>query len=171
MTGQQSTLNCHLELILKEEILLDTRYVIPNVFCMHDVHINSGFPKAFLHKACLGFANRKPVCSAVDRMTSDWLIDWSFYGLTCCLKVPGLGVELELQLLAHTTAIATPDPSRICNLRQSLWQRGILSPLSEARDGTRILKDTSRILNLLSHNGNSQNFFKSYLRVCFKNYN
>ena len=34
-------------------------------------------------------------------------------------------------------------------------QCGILNPLSEARDQTRILTGTSRILNALSHNGNS----------------
>ena len=27
------------------------------------------------------------------------------------MEVPGLGVELEMQLLAHVTATATPDPS------------------------------------------------------------
>ena len=32
----------------------------------------------------------------------------------------------------------------------------ILNPLSEARDGAHILVDASRILNPLSHNGNSQ---------------
>ena len=34
-------------------------------------------------------------------------------------------------------------------------QHWILDPLSEARDQTRILMDTSRVLNSLSHNGNS----------------
>ena len=32
-----------------------------------------------------------------------------------------------------------------------LWQHQILYPLSESRDGTRILMDTSWILNLMSH--------------------
>ena len=32
------------------------------------------------------------------------------------IEVPRLGVELELQLLAYTTAAAMPDPSRIYNL-------------------------------------------------------
>ena len=50
------------------------------------------------------------------------------------MEVPSLGVELELQLLAYTTATATPDPSSICDLRHSLWQRQILNPLSEAWD-------------------------------------
>ena len=55
---------------------------------------------------------------------------------------PRLGVELELQLLAYTIAIATPGPSCICNLCYSLQQRQILNPLREARDQTCILTDT-----------------------------
>ena len=50
------------------------------------------------------------------------------------MEVPGLGVKLELQLLAYTTATATLDPSHICNLCHSLWQTQILIPLSKARD-------------------------------------
>ena len=48
------------------------------------------------------------------------------------MEVPGLGVVLELQLLAYTTTTATPDPSLICDLHRSSWQRQILNPLSEA---------------------------------------
>ena len=43
-------------------------------------------------------------------------------------------VELELQLLAYPPASATPDPSHICDLNPTLWQRWILNPLSEASD-------------------------------------
>ena len=52
------------------------------------------------------------------------------------MKVPGLGVQLELQLPAYTTAIAMWDPSHICILHHSSWQRWILSPPSKARDWT-----------------------------------
>ena len=51
----------------------------------------------------------------------------------------GLGVKLELQLLTFTTATTIPDPSRICKLHHSSWQRQILNPLSEARDRTQSL--------------------------------
>ena len=61
------------------------------------------------------------------------------------MEVPRLGVKSQLQLLTYTTAIATWDPSRICDLHHSLWQHQILNPLSEARDQTRILMDTSHI--------------------------
>ena len=68
------------------------------------------------------------------------------------MEVSILAVESELQLLFYTTATAMPDPSSICNLYHSLW---ILNPLIGIRDQTHILMDTSRILNLLSYNGNS----------------
>ena len=51
-------------------------------------------------------------------------------------------VELELQLLAYVTATATWDPSLICDLHDSSWQRPIFNPLSKARDRTCILMVT-----------------------------
>ena len=61
------------------------------------------------------------------------------------MEVPKLGVKSELQLLAYSTATATPDPCCICNLHHCLGQCQILNPLSEARDQTRVLMDTSRV--------------------------
>ena len=57
------------------------------------------------------------------------------------MEAPRLEIKLELeqQLLAYTTATATPDPSRICNLHHSLWQCQIFNPPNEARDWTRNL--------------------------------
>ena len=71
------------------------------------------------------------------------------------IETPKRGVESELQLPAYTTATATPDLSHICNVHCSLRQGWILNPLREARDGIHILMDASRVLNPLSHNGNS----------------
>ena len=59
------------------------------------------------------------------------------------MEVPRLGVELELQLSAYTTATPTWDPSCICNLHHSSWQCRILNPLSEDRDWIPFLMDTS----------------------------
>ena len=61
------------------------------------------------------------------------------------MEVPSLGVELELQLLAYTTATATWNLSHVCNLHHSSWQCWILNPLREARDGTGDLMDTSGV--------------------------
>ena len=59
------------------------------------------------------------------------------------MKIPGLGVKLELQLLAYAAATSTWDSSRICNIRCSLRHRWILNPLSEARHRTHILSNPS----------------------------
>ena len=52
------------------------------------------------------------------------------------MEVSRLGVQLELHLLAYTTATATSDPRQVCNLDDSSWQHWILNPLSETRDQT-----------------------------------
>lgn len=62
------------------------------------------------------------------------------------MEVPRLGVQSELQPLAYATATATPDPSHICDPHHRSQQHQILNPLSKARDPTRVLMDTSRIL-------------------------
>ena len=59
------------------------------------------------------------------------------------MEVPRLGVKSKLELLA--TATATAHPSHICELYHSSWQCQIPEPLSEARDQTHILMDTSQI--------------------------
>ena len=59
------------------------------------------------------------------------------------MEVTRLGVEPELQLPAYATATATRDLSGVCDLHHSSRQRQMLKLLSEARDQTRILMDTS----------------------------
>ena len=71
------------------------------------------------------------------------------------MEVPRLGVQSELQLLFYTTATATRDLRRICDLRHSSRPHWILNPLSEARDPTHILLDNSWVLCPLSHSKNS----------------
>ena len=43
------------------------------------------------------------------------------------MEVPGLGIKLELQLLAFTTTTATPDPSHVCDLHHSSQRAGSLT--------------------------------------------
>ena len=71
------------------------------------------------------------------------------------MEVPRLRIESELLLLAYATATATAtlDMRCVCDLHPSSCQGLILNPLSKARDQTHVLVDTSRVLNLLSHNG------------------
>ena len=59
------------------------------------------------------------------------------------MGAPRLEVELELQLPAYTTAIATWDPSHVCDLYHSSQQCWILNPISKARYQTHILMETS----------------------------
>ena len=61
------------------------------------------------------------------------------------MEVPRLGVELELQLPAYSTATATPDLNHIYDLQCSSQQCQMLNPLIEARDQTCIFMDTSWI--------------------------
>ena len=61
------------------------------------------------------------------------------------MEVPGLGVELELQLPAYTTTVAAWDLSHICNLHHSSQQCWITNPLSKTRAQTHILMDSSWI--------------------------
>ena len=61
------------------------------------------------------------------------------------MEVPRLRVELELQLLAYATAIATRDLSPVCDPHHGSRQRRIFNALSEARDWTHILMDTSQV--------------------------
>ena len=58
------------------------------------------------------------------------------------MDVRRLGVELELWLPAYTTAAATKDLSCICNLQLMAVDPDLLS---EARDQTHILMDTSKV--------------------------
>ena len=61
------------------------------------------------------------------------------------MDVPRLGVLLELQLPAYTRATEMPDPNRVCELCHSSQQHQILNPLSNARNRTRVLMDTSQV--------------------------
>ena len=67
----------------------------------------------------------------------------------------GLGVELELQMLAYAAATAMWDPSYVCDPHHRSWQPWILNPLCKGRDWTCNLMDTSQVHNPMSHNKNS----------------
>ena len=74
------------------------------------------------------------------------LFFYCFLGLNLQhMEVPRLGVKLELQLLAYTTATVTWDPSLVCKLHHSSQQCQVFNPLIEARNQISILMDTSRV--------------------------
>ena len=75
------------------------------------------------------------------------------------MEVLRLGVELELQLPACAAARAVREPSPVFGLHHSSQQRWILNPLSEARDWTCVLMDTSRACYRWATRGTSHNLF------------
>ena len=75
------------------------------------------------------------------------------------MEVSRLGVKSEVQLPAYAAATATQVPSHICNLHHSSRQSQMLNPLSEARDRTHILMNTSQVHFHWATRGNLQAHF------------
>ena len=69
-----------------------------------------------------------------------------------CLFVPVYPQHMEVLRGQIEATAAGLHHSHIWDLHHSLWQCQLLNPLSEARDQTCILMDTSWVLNLLSQN-------------------
>ena len=87
------------------------------------------------------------------------------------MEVSRRGVVMGLYLPAYTAATAMKDPSLVCDLHHSSRQCRILNPLSEARDRTRVLMDTSQVYYPLSHNKNSQScifLIELFYEYCFQ---
>ena len=77
-----------------------------------------------------------------------WFVCFLFFHYRAALTAYGSSqarVKSKLQLSACATPTAVWDPSHICDLHHSSWQHQIPDPLSEARDQTSILVDTSQI--------------------------
>ena len=74
-----------------------------------------------------------------------FVLFFAFLGPHLHIEIPRLGVESELQPPAYPTATATWDPSCVCDLHHRLWQSWISHPISEARNRTQIIMDTSWI--------------------------
>ena len=88
-----------------------------------------------------------------------WVFLFSFFqGRTCGIwKFPGQGSSWIFSAsLRHSHSNSGSEPTvDLCDLHHSSQQHQILNPFREARDGTRILMDTSWLLNPLIHNKNS----------------
>ena len=74
------------------------------------------------------------ICSYMCVYTHTFYLFFLFTAAPAAYEVPRLGVKSEPQLLADTTATATPDPSCICDPHHRSWQHRILNPQNEARD-------------------------------------
>ena len=82
-------------------------------------------------------------------------------------------------MLAYARAPALPDPSHVYDLHHSSWQRQILNPLREARDGTHNLMfpswirfrfGTTGIPKILDFNEDSEHCFSIRLKRIVKGY-
>ena len=117
------------------------------------------FIHLFIHSSAHSFSKYLICVKLPEWVIFVWLFVFLFFffflGPLWHMEVPRIGVELELQLLTYAPTAAMWDLSCIGDLYYRLQQWQILNPLSEARDQTCILMDTSWVLNLLSHNRNS----------------
>ena len=83
-----------------------------------------------------------PSVAIFDRIIFSFFFSW--WQHLWHMEVLGPGVRPELQLLAYAiVAMTTTDLIWICILHCSSWQCQILYPLSEARDWTSILTETT----------------------------
>ena len=124
-----------------------------------DTTLRSREPPSYLgpHISIISSAWWQEANQANTKLIPDWrgqggrvtVAEWSGAGLTSLsiaifffflgprlwhMEVPRLGIELELQLPAYTTATALWDQSHVFDLYHSSRQCQILSPLSKARD-------------------------------------
>ena len=87
---------------------------------------------------------------------------FSFFGGGAALETYG---SSQVRGQIGATAIATPEPSQICNLHHSSRQCQILNLLNKARDQTHIPMDTSWIRYRWATIGNPPSFFFFWLHL------
>ena len=96
------------------------------------IHSLGGYALSFPFLLSLHEEGLKNYGKIHTNLTTVTIFFFCFLGLRLWhMEIPRLGIVSELQLPAYTTATATWDQSRVCNLHHSLWQ----CPLSEAGGG------------------------------------
>ena len=103
-------------------------------------------------------------------LSSTFVLPLSIFFFFCLFRaasVSRLGVESELQPLAYAVATTTRDLSQVCDLHHSSQQHWILNPLSEARNWTCVLMDTSQICFCWAIMGSTLFFFSFFLFMAY----
>ena len=117
-------------------------------------HLTSLLPLGFSYLILiwdlpLHFENIKETCLVECFPLKDSLFFFFFFCFVRLnlqhMEIPRIGVKLELQPPAYTTALAMLDPSRLHDLHHSSQQRQILNPLNKVRVWASILMDASQI--------------------------
>ena len=133
---------------------------------LHKKYVHSGYYKCEVLKS--------PSWMGCFRIT--WVVILFYFILFICflglhpqhMEISRLGIKSDLQLLAYPTATATQDLSHVCDLHSSSWQHQTLNPLSEAKDWTCILMDTSQICFCCTTMGTPRGFFKIQISRSFQ---
>ena len=87
------------------------------------------------------------------------------------MEVPRIKVESQLQLQAYITTTAMWDLSTSVDPHHSSRQCWILNPLTRARDGTRILMDTSQVCYHWATRRAPTISFDKHIQSCNHHYN
>ena len=95
-----------------------------------------------LHQKIQEWLPYKETHFSLQQTSAQWFPSGFGFFFLWHIDIPRLGVELELQLPAYTTAPATPDLTLIFDPCGSSRQHQKLKPLSETRDRTYIPVDT-----------------------------
>ena len=94
-------------------------------------------------------------------LTCRWLKKIFFFFLVF-RATPATGKSQARGRIGSVTVTATPGLSHVGDLYHSSWQHQILNPLTEARDQTRFLVDTSRVQFRCAPAGTTCKWFLMY---------
>ena len=126
-------------------------YLFPSYVWGNFIH---NFVKYMFNSLPSFFPSFLPWCGPRGPLNCSYLFTLLFLGPhPRHMEVSKLGVKWELLMPAYATATAKQDLSHLCDLYYSLGQHRIPNPLSEARDGTHILMDTSQFTSAALQQG------------------
>ena len=127
-----------------------------------------------VHEVAVGMSNKRIHFQSQMLLFYFILVFLSFQGCTCGIwRFPGQGSNCSCNCQPKPQP-AVPDPSQVCDLHHSSWQRWVLNPLGKTRDRTCILMDTSQICFHCAMMGTPRLFlfnqiYRLYFRIPLKN--